>query len=280
VIVLLTGHRGRLGSVIGEHLRSLGHEVRGFDLAEGGDILDAAAVEAAARGADAIVHVAGIAGDRPAKPHAIMAANVLGTWHVLLAAEAAGAGRVVYLSSGKALGLIERDPDYLPVDDDHRGLPSLPYALSKWLAEEMCAAFSARTGIETLCLRPVQVFDAESYAAAAGRTWRPSAGSHWHLGVHIDVRDVATACAAALTCKSSRHERMLLCAADIAAQEPTRELVAKYLPDVEWRGGPEYDREPHRSLVDIGHAEQVLRWKPRHTWPARNTGAAGASAHT
>jgi len=269
VIVLLTGHRGRLGSVIGEHLCSLGHEVRGFDLAEGGDTLDAAAVKQAARGVTAIVHVAGVAGDRPASPEAIMAANVLGTWHVLLAAEAAGVRRVVYLSSGKALGLLERDPDYLPVDDDHRGLPALPYALSKWLAEEMCAAFSARTGIQTLCLRPVQVFDAESYAAVAGHTWQASGGGHWHLGVHIDVRDVATACAAALTCTASRHERLLLSAADIAAHEPTRELVSKYLPEVEWRGGAEYDRDPYRSLVDSGRARRVLGWTPRHKWAAR-----------
>ena len=47
-----------------------------------------------------------------------------------------------------------------------------------------------------------------------------------------------------------------------------------------WRTpGAEYDRDPHRSLVDIGRAEQVLGWKPRHTWPARNTGAAGAPSH-
>jgi nucleoside-diphosphate-sugar epimerase len=280
VIVLLTGHRGRLGSVIGEHLCSLGHEVRGFDLTEGGDVLDAAAVAEAVRGVESIVHVAGAAGDRPASPEAIMAANVLGTWHVLLAAEAARVRRVVYLSSGKALGLIERDPDYLPVDDDHRGLPSLPYALSKWLAEEMCAAFSARTGIETLCLRPVQVCDAQSYAASSGRSWRPSDGGHWHLGVHVDVRDVAAACAAALTCNSSRHERLLLSAADIAAHEPTRELVAKYLPDVEWRGGPEYDSDPYRSLIDCGRAQRVLRWTPRHTWPARKANASHGSART
>jgi len=269
VIVLLTGHCGRLGLVISEHLRSLGHEVRGFDLAEGGDVLDAAAVKEAARGAAAVVHVAGIAGDRPARPEAIMAANLLGTWHVLLAAEAAGVQRVVYLSSGKALGLLERDPDYLPVDDDHRGLPSRPYALSKWLAEEMCAAFSASTAIQTICLRPVQVFDAESYAATADRTWRASDGQHWHLGVHIDVRDVATACAAALACTASQHERLLLSATDIAAHEPTRELVSKYLPEVEWRGGPEYDQEPYRSLVDIRRAQRVLGWTPRHTWPGR-----------
>jgi UDP-glucose 4-epimerase len=251
-------------------LRSLGHQIRGFDLAEGGDVLNAAAVDRAARGVEAIVHVAGIAGDRPGAPDSIMAVNVLGTWHVLLAAEAARVARVVHLSSGKALGLLERDPDYLPVDDDHRGLPSLPYALSKWLAEEMCEAFTARTGIETLCLRPVQVFDAEGYAAAAREPdWRPGTGSHWHLGVHIDARDVATACAAALSCPRVGHQRLLLSAPDIASSRPTRELVATYLPRVEWRVGTEYESDPYRSLVDIRRAQRVLGWTPRHTWPGR-----------
>ena len=89
----------------------VGHEVRGFDLAEGGDILDAAAVKEAARGVAAIVHVAGIAGDRPASPEAIMAANVLGTWHVLLAAEADGRPAASsIISSGKALGIARARP--------------------------------------------------------------------------------------------------------------------------------------------------------------------------
>jgi nucleoside-diphosphate-sugar epimerase len=272
VIVLLTGHHGRLGSVIGEHLLRFGHEVRGFDLEEGGDILDAKAVEQAVRDVEVIVHVAGIAGDRSASPDAVMATNVLGTWNVLCAAESARVPRVIYMSSGKALGMLERDPDYLPVDDDHRGLPTLPYALSKWLSEEMCAAFTIRTGIETLCLRPVQVFDAESYAAAARKPeWRPGGGSCWHLGVHIDARDVATACAAALTCPPFGHERVLLSAPDVASSRPTRELVAAYLADVEWRGGAEYDSDPYRSLVDLRHAQSVLGWTPRYGWPGRTT---------
>jgi nucleoside-diphosphate-sugar epimerase len=271
VIVLLTGHCGRLGSVIGENLRSLGHEIRGFDLTDGGDVRDAAAVDRATRGVEVIVHVAGIAGDRPGTPESVMSVNVLGTWHVLLAAEAARVPRVVYLSSGKALGLLERDPDYLPVDDDHRGLPSLPYALSKWLAEEMCEAFTARTGIETLCLRPVQVFDAEGYRAAAHKPdWQPDrGGSPWHLGVHVDARDVATACAAALSCPKVGHQRLLLSAPDIASSRQTRELVATYLPRVEWRGGAEYESDPYRSLVDIRRAQRVLGWSPRHRWPGR-----------
>ncbi len=75
-----------------------------------------------------------------------MAVNVLGTWHVLLAAEAAGAGRVVYFSSGQVFGLAEgeRLPDYFPVDDAHPRRAMRPYGLSKCLAEDLCAGFTAR----------------------------------------------------------------------------------------------------------------------------------------
>jgi nucleoside-diphosphate-sugar epimerase len=46
-----------------------------------------------------------VAHDTAGSPEDIMAVNVLGTWHVLLATEAAGAGRVVYFSSsGTRLG--------------------------------------------------------------------------------------------------------------------------------------------------------------------------------
>jgi len=268
--VLLTGHKGRLGRVLWARLASDGHKVRGFDLAEGGDIRDADAVARAAEGVDAIVHAAGLADDRGGAPADVMAVNLLGTYAVLLAAEAAGARRVVYFSSGKALGMLERDPDYLPIDDDHRGLPGRPYGLAKWLSEEMCHAFTARTGIATLCLRPVAVFDDAGYRRAIEAAKQPRApGTIWHLGVHIDLRDVADATAAALTCPSPGHIRLLLAAADIAATQPTLELVEKYLPHVPWRGGPDYRADPWRGLVDIGRAERVLGWKPRHLWPGR-----------
>ena len=268
--VLLTGDQGRLGRAIAARLAIDGHAVRGYDLAGGNDILDAAAVANAARGIEAIVHAAGLADDRNGAPADVMAANLLGTWNVLLAAEAAGAARVVHFSSGKALGMLERDPDYLPVDDDHRGLPGRPYGLAKWLSEEMCAAFTARTGIDTLCLRPVAVFDEAGYARAIAAPPRPPApGAVWHLGVHIDLRDVADATAAALRCPPPGHMRLLLCAADIADRRPTLELVAERLPHVAWRGGPEYRTDPFRGLVDIARAEAVLNWRPRHTWPGR-----------
>ncbi len=269
--VLVTGDRGRLGVEVVQHLSRLGHDTRGFDRSVGGDVRDATAVRRAAAGVDVIVHAAGIAGDRSGDPSEIMAVNVVGTWNVLLAAAAEKVGRVVHLSSGKALGMIERDPDYLPMDDQHRGLPTLPYALSKWLAEEMCAAFTARTGVDTLCLRPVQVFDDVSYTQALlAPEWQPGKSPSWHMGVHVDLRDVAAAVAAALETKIRGHERFLLCAADIAAHGPTLELVKQFMPAVPFRGGPEYQSDPHRSLIDTSRARELLGWVPVHRWPGRD----------
>ncbi|HEY4278055.1 MAG TPA: NAD-dependent epimerase/dehydratase family protein, partial [Conexibacter sp.] len=246
-----------------------GHLVSGFDLASGDDVRDAAALSAAAAGHDAIVHLAGLAGDREERPDEVMAINLTGTWNVLLAARDAGVKRVVYASSGKALGMLEREPDYLPVDDAHRGLPSRPYALSKWLSEEMCEAFTRETGIATICLRPVFVADDGWWARLRFEAELPPApGAAWHLGVIVDVRDVAAAFAAALDCPDPGHARLLLCADEIAADRPTAELVLEQLPQVPWRDGPPAPGS-HAALVDCSAAHDVLAWRPRYEWRDR-----------
>jgi UDP-glucose 4-epimerase len=268
--ILLTGNRGRLGPSIEHQLLKNGHEVRGFDLEAGDNVLDAAAVARAARGMQTIVHVAGIAGDRGRSAADILAVNLVGTANVLIAAETEGVARVVYMSSGRALGLLEREADYLPLDDNHRGLPSAPYALSKWLSEEMCEAFTTRSGVQTLCLRPVQVFDQSDYQnGLASEKSSFSTGGVWALGVHINVLDLAEAVSAAVTCTAPAHSRMLLCAADIAAAQPTLQLVAEHASHIPWRGGREYATDPFRALIDIRKAQQILNWRPMRTWPGR-----------
>ena len=98
--VLLTGNRGRLGPSIERRLLEDGHAVAGFDLESGDNILDAAAVMRAANGVNAIVHVAGVAGDRGRPASEVLAVNLSGTANVLIAAETQGVERVVYLSIG------------------------------------------------------------------------------------------------------------------------------------------------------------------------------------
>ena len=268
--ILLTGHAGLAGTATGPLLSASGFEVRGFDLADGDDLLDRRAVERAAAGCGAIVHAGALNNDRAGTPEQIQAANVLGTWHVLRAAARAGAARVVYFSSVQVFGIGEGEqpPEYLPVDDDHPRNASRPYGVSKCQAEDMCAGVTATSGIATVCLRPVQIWTAEHYRDAARRRrtapdaeWQP----FWEFGAFVDVRDVASAVLAALRCPAAGHLRATLCAPDISASAPSREMARRLLPEVPWRGGREYETDPWTALVR-GRAGAALGWEPRYTW--------------
>lgn len=267
--ILLTGDLGRIGVAVRCRLERDGHQVVGFDSARGEDVRDLDAIRSAMRGTEAVIHLAGLADDRAGSPEDIMAVNVLGTWHVLLAAQEEAVSRIVYASSGKALGLLERDPFYLPVDDAHPGLPSRPYGLSKWLSEQLCESFTNETGIPTVCLRPVLVLDDEGWRTLGGGYELPAGrGRSWHLGVFVDLGDVVEAVAAALVRPEAGHVRALLCAEEIAARRPTVELVAENLPRATWRDGQPYPDSSRRALVDCSVAREELGWTPKKRWPA------------
>ncbi|HUC04818.1 MAG TPA: NAD(P)-dependent oxidoreductase, partial [Acidimicrobiales bacterium] len=185
--VLLTGSAGGVGRATRPVLEAAGWSVRPFDLAEGFDLRDLEAVRAAADGCDAIVHAGAIAHDTAGTAADIVATNVLGTWHVLVAAEELGVARVVYFSSGQVFGFAEGEgkPSSLPVDDNHPLRASRPYGMSKRLAEEMCAAWTDRTRIPTIVLRPVMILgDADLQRIS------PDAAE---LGAFVHVDDVADA---------------------------------------------------------------------------------------
>jgi UDP-glucose 4-epimerase len=269
--ILLTGHRGRIGAVTAEHLRSCGHEVVGFDVADGDELRDERAVARAMAGCDAVAHLGAIADDPLGTPLEIMSVNALGTWHVLLAAEAHSARVVVNFSSVQVFGLSQgrRLPDYLPVDDDHPRRAELAYGLSKRIGEDMCEAFTVRTGVPTVCLRPVGVWNDEQYDELPAR-WsaRPAAEFEpaWHFGMYVDVHDVAEAVRCALDAPVRGHVRALLCAPDSAASAPPLELLRRLAPDVPLRGEDRFRSDPWASLADCSVAERELGWRARRRW--------------
>lgn len=272
--ILVTGHRGGIGGAVVAHLERLGHDVAGFDQTDGDDLLDCAAVSRAAAGCAAIVHCGALANDTAGSPEQIMAVNVLGTWHVLLAAESAAVGRVVHFSSAQVFGTAggEGLPDYLPLDDRHPRRATRAYGLSKRLTEDLCAGFSARTGIASVALRPVWVLHPDMYQVIEERwrakpvcEWEP----HWEYGGFVDVRDVAAAVRQALTVPLTGHHRFLLCAADIAATQPSLASAARLAPGVPITDPAAYEREPWRALIDCSAAARVLGWHPDYTWSGR-----------
>lgn len=269
--ILVTGHRGHVGGPVIDYLASLGHEASGFDWADGDELLDLAAVKRAADGCAAIVHLGAIPHDSAGDPDQIMAINVLGTWHVLLAAEAAAVTRVVNFSSAQVFGTAgaERLPDYYPIDDQHPRRATRAYGLSKCLAEDLCAAFTARTGIASVSLRPVHVWDPGMYGRKQAQ-WRADPSSEWEpfweYGGFVDIRDVATAVQQALTVPLAGHHGIVLCAADIAATEPSLAIAARLTPSVPIRDRVRYEQDPCRALFDCSAAAEILGWHPVYNW--------------
>jgi nucleoside-diphosphate-sugar epimerase len=204
-----------------------------------------------------------------------MAVNLGGTMNILLAAKAHRVARVIHFSSAQVFGIAEGEqrPDYFPVDDDHPRNASRPYGISKRMSEDLCAVFTRETGIPTISLRPVAVWGPDEYTRIeqARRQdpdyeWSP----YWEYGAFVHVEDVASATLTTLTCPDPGHIAALLCADDISASAPSREMVERLMAEVEWRGGDEYEQEPYRSLIDCTRAKTVLGWSPARMWSERH----------
>src|SRR5262245_57894021 len=103
--ILLTGSLGRVGSSARLTLRDAGFDVVDFDLLLGHDVLDAAQLEQAARGCDAVVHAAAVLEPSPSDPERLRSVNVGGTARVLEAVRAASIPRVLFVSSAAATGV-------------------------------------------------------------------------------------------------------------------------------------------------------------------------------
>ncbi|MCE5277445.1 MAG: NAD(P)-dependent oxidoreductase [Planctomycetaceae bacterium] len=157
---LVTGGAGFLGINLVRYLLARGQDVASLDFAEfdyddcrdkvqvvRGDIRDAAAVAAAVKGADVVVHCAA------ALPlysrQDIVSTDIDGTRNVLTAAEAAGAQRVVHVSSTAVYGV----PDHHPLYENDRLHGVGPYGEAKIAAEEVCIEFR-RKGMCVPILRP------------------------------------------------------------------------------------------------------------------------------
>ena len=108
--VLVTGAAGRIGSYFAEHshqkytLRLMIQEgqdtslIRSFGEVVTGDLLDLDRMKTLCQGIDTVVHMAGDP-DPSATWKDLLDANIIGTYHTMVAAKAAGCRRLIYASS-------------------------------------------------------------------------------------------------------------------------------------------------------------------------------------
>ncbi|MET9360767.1 NAD(P)-dependent oxidoreductase [Streptomyces sp. NPDC006632] len=158
--VLLTGAAGGLGTLMRGLLPAYGYRLRLLDMAPipgepdaiTADLADKDALRGAVRGADAVLHLAGISLE--ASFDKILRANIEGTYNLYEAAREEGVRRVVFASSNHAVGFTPRprgtDP-LIPVATPHR--PDTFYGLSKAFGEDLAQLYWDKHGLETVSVR-------------------------------------------------------------------------------------------------------------------------------
>jgi UDP-glucose 4-epimerase len=238
------------------------------------DVRDLAALRAACRGADGVVHLAAATGiaDSLEDPVAHTSANVLGTVTVLEACRVERVRRCVFASSGAAVGDVTP-----PMREDLVPNPVSPYGASKLAGEAACLAYRGSFGLEAVALRFSNVYGPYSghkTSVVAGFISRILDGRT--LTIYGDgrqtrdfvfVRDLVAAVWAALTAGRLPHgiyqiasgvettvNDLFRLLGDVAERRLGRR------PDVEYR--PRRAGEVQRNFADISRARAALGFRP------------------
>ncbi len=166
--VFVTGARGFIGRAVAGRYRAQGRDVRGVDLAGAddsdvgdGDISREGPWQDAVAGCGVVVHTAAIVSNA-ASPDAAWAVNVLGTRHVLDAAVAAGAERVVVFSSA---AVYSHRRDGLVTEQTPVRAGDTVYGDTKIAAENVAFQAHASGEIDVTVLRPSDIY------GPASRPW-------------------------------------------------------------------------------------------------------------
>jgi uronate dehydrogenase len=178
--VLVTGAAGGIGTVLRGGLPARGWALRCLDVVPIADtrpgeehvVADAADLDAmsdAARGVDAVVHLAGFLGESTWP--VILRSHVETTYAALEAARRAGASRVVLASRNHASGFTPRPPaGRLLTEHDAPHRPDTYYGVAKATMEALGSLYVDRYGLDVVCLRIGSAFP-EPTTARQLSTW-------------------------------------------------------------------------------------------------------------
>jgi uronate dehydrogenase len=174
--ILITGAAGRIGTMLRARLARDGRALRLLDIAEltagpgeeavRASVTDLAAMTAACQGADAVIHLAGIAWEAPWPE--ILQTNIHGTYVAFEAARRAGVPRVIFASSNHAVGFSPRES--FPVPDYAFPAPDTYYGVAKVAGEGLAGMYHHRYGIDAICIRILTCFERPPSARALA-TW-------------------------------------------------------------------------------------------------------------
>ena len=184
--VLVTGADGFIGSHLVETLLDEGFDVRAFVYYNSfntwgwldtfpkeklekieiftGDVRDPNAVRQAAKGVDAIFHLAALIAIPYSyyAPDAYVDTNIKGTLNILQAARDLGTERVLVTSTSEVYGTAQ----YVPIDEKHPFQGQSPYSATKIGADRIAESFYRSFELPVTIVRPFNTFGPRQSARA------------------------------------------------------------------------------------------------------------------
>tara|TARA_B100001250_G_scaffold404316_1_gene420092 strand:- start:1292 stop:2284 length:993 start_codon:yes stop_codon:yes gene_type:complete len=283
--VIVTGGAGFIGSHLVDHLINEGHDVKVLDNLSTGQLKNLKKSESKIefinvdlsknenlqdifKNTDWVFHLAGLADIVPSimEPKKYFNSNVLGTLNVLEASRKNNIKSFVYAASASCYGI----PNKYPTDENSKIDTQYPYALTKYLGENLVMHYAKVYKMPNTSLRFFNVYGPRSrttgaYGAVFGvflaqklnKNPLTIVGDGNQTRDFIHVNDLVEAILKVAN-KNIKNEIFNL--------GSSKEITVNKIADL--IGGekifiPERPGEPNRSCADISKIKKAINWEPK-----------------
>tara|TARA_X000000950_G_scaffold283317_1_gene383883 strand:- start:250 stop:1230 length:981 start_codon:yes stop_codon:yes gene_type:complete len=230
-------------------------------------VVDYKKIEKNFKNCDYVFHLAGLADIVPSieKPQNYFEANVKGTLNVLMASKKYNIKKVVYAASASCYGIVKK----FPTSEKNKISTEYPYALSKYLGEELLAHWSKAYKLPAISLRLFNVYGIRSrttgaYGAMFGVFLAQVINNKplTIVGNGKQTRDFTYVTDVARAFYMAAKSNIIFDIFNVGTGIPTSvNYIANKL------GGkkihiPKRPGEPDRSQANIKKIKKILKWKP------------------
>jgi nucleoside-diphosphate-sugar epimerase len=288
--VVFTGGTGKAGRHVVPYLVDHGYEVLNLDLlplddprvntlitdiTDSGQVFNAMTSHTLPLGQsdslkpqpiDAVVHFAAIPRILITPDNELFRINTMGTYNVVEAAVKLGIKKIIVASSETTYGICfaeeERDPVYLPLDEEYDVDPMDSYALSKVLNEKTARAFALRSGFDIYALRIGNVIEPHEYEQLFPDFFADPKVRRRNAFNYIDARDLGQVVKLCIE-KDGLGFQVFNAGNDEPSSDlPVSEILKRFFPNVPLKRELGERESPYSNKK----IREVLGFKEEHSW--------------